>query len=130
MSNGAFDASWPKANLATRALGAWLRNGLPADARDADASPLFAALADQTPAPDASLPDTGVGLELERHLSPPFVRDPRYGTRCSTVVLVQDDGIRFIEHRFDADATLQGVSDDWLPRAEPWCRRRANTQPA
>jgi hypothetical protein len=43
-----------------------------------------------TPAPDARLPDTGVGLELERMLSPPFVRGARYGTRCSTVVLIDE----------------------------------------
>lgn len=116
VSNGAFDAPWPKSNLASRALDAWIGNRLPADARAADVSPLLEALADQTPAPDATLPDTGVGLQLERRLSPPFVRDPVYGTRCSTVVLVQPSGIRFVERRFGADARILGESDDWLPR--------------
>ena len=117
VSNGAFDAPWPKSNLASRALAAWMDNGLPASARDADVAPLLDALADQTPAPDAALPDTGIGLELERRLSPPFVRDARYGTRCSTVVLVQAHGIRFVERRFDADARVLGESDAWLPLA-------------
>ena len=117
MSNGAFDAPWPKSNHASSALAGWLRNGLPPDARAADVGPLLDALADQTPAPDAALPDTGVGLELERRLSPPFVRDARYGTRCSTVVLVQPDGIRFVERSFGADAEVLGESDAWLPRA-------------
>lgn len=116
VSNGAFDAPWPKTNLASRALAAWIGDGLPADAREADVSPLLEALADRTPAPDAALPDTGIGLDLERRLSPPFVRDPTYGTRCSTVVLVQPEGIRFVERRFDADAQVTGESDDWLPR--------------
>lgn len=115
VSNGAFDAPWPKSNLASRALAGWLENGLPADARDADVSPLLDALSDRTPAPDTTLPDTGIGLELERRLSPPFVLDPRYGTRCSTVVLVQPSGIRFVERRFGADARVLGESDDWLP---------------
>ena len=118
MSNGAFDAPWPKSNRASQALAAWLGNGVPGDARVADVAPLLAALADQTPAPDAALPDTGVGLELERRLSPPFVRDPRYGTRCSTVVLVQADGIRFVERRFGPDAEALGESDTWLPREQ------------
>lgn len=116
VSNGAFDAPWPKSNLASRALAAWMDNGLPADARKADVAPLLDALADRTPAPDDALPDTGVGLELERLLSPPFVLEPHYGTRCSTVVLVQPDGIRFVERRFDAGGSAIGESDAWLPR--------------
>lgn len=114
VSNGAFDAPWPKSNLASQALAQWLDNDLPADARDADVLPLLAALADETTAPDAALPDTGIGLELERRLSPPFVRDARYGTRCSTVVLMQDRGVRFVERRFGADAAVLGTSDAWL----------------
>ncbi len=116
VSNGAFDAPWPKSNLSSRALSAWLERGPLADAREADVSPLLDALADRTPAPDAALPDTGIGLDLERRLSPPFVRDPTYGTRCSTVVLVQHGGIRFVERRFGPDAEVLGESDAWLPR--------------
>ena len=118
VSNGAFDAPWPKSNLASRALANWLDGDLPADAREADVSPLLAALADETPARDAELPDTGVGLELERRLSPPFVRDPVYGTRCSSIVLVQEHGIRFVERRFGADAAVLGESDEWIPGQE------------
>ena len=116
MSNGAFDAPWPKSNRATRALAGWLDAGAAADPRRADVSPLLAALADTTPAPDPELPDTGVGLELERALSPPFVRDVRYGTRCSTVVLVHARGMRFVERRFGPDARVLGETDAWLPR--------------
>ena len=114
VSNGAFDAPWSKSNRASQALAAWLAQAAPADARAADVAPLLMALADQTPAPDDALPDTGVGLERERLLSPPFVRDPRYGTRCSTIVLVQAGGIRFVERRFGADAKVLGESDAWL----------------
>ena len=40
-------------------------------------------------AADADLPDTGVGLDRERMLSPIFITTPdgRYGTRCSTLIL-------------------------------------------
>lgn len=117
MSNGAFDACWPKSGHATRALAAWLQS--PAARGDADApalAPLFDALADTTPAPDAALPDTGVGLALERLLSPPFVRGERYGTRCSTVVLVDDDRITFVERRFDPQARVLGESRAVLRR--------------
>lgn len=111
MSNGAFDATWPKSGHAARALSAWLEadrgdrgRGIPSLA------PLFDALADVTPAPDEALPETGVGLALERALSPPFVRGQDYGTRCSTVVLVDDAGIVFAERRFGPDAEPLGES--------------------
>ena len=112
MSNGAFDADWPKSGHATRALRAWLASPAaqcePLDM--ADLEPLLVALADTAPAPDAALPDTGVGLEMERWLSPPFVRGERYGTRCSTVVLVGEDAMVFAERRFGPDARPQGES--------------------
>ena len=118
MSNGAFDAAWPKSGLATRALQAWLQ--APTAQRDhvdaATIAPLFDALADTTPAPDAELPDTGVGLEMERWLSPPFVRGERYGTRCSTVVLVATDAIVFAERRFGPDGVPGGESFAVLAR--------------
>jgi len=117
MSNGAFDAPWPKSGHATRALRAWLDS--PVSSHEVDAAalePLFVALADTLPAPDAALPDTGVGLDMERWLSPPFVRGERYGTRCSTIVLVGADAIVFAERRFGPDGVPQGDSFAALPR--------------
>lgn len=117
MSNGAFDAPWPKSARATRALEAWLASP-PSRADDvgtAALSPLFDALADTTVAPDAVLPDTGVGLTLERELSPPFVSGERYGTRCSSVVLVARDRVVFAERRFGPRAAPAGESLVALP---------------
>lgn len=117
MSNGAFDAPWPKSGQATRALTHWLQLQHSASNSDpVDAEPLFKALRETTQAPDAQLPDTGVGLELERALSPPFVLGESYGTRCSTVVLVGDSDIRFIERRFGADGIPSGESEALLHR--------------
>ncbi|MDH5834110.1 NRDE family protein [Luteimonas kalidii] len=113
MSNGAFDAAWPKSTFATRALEAWLRSPMADtgdDTFDDAVEPLFAALRDTTRAADDALPDTGVGQALERALSPPFVLDPHYGTRCSSVVLVGADRILFAERRFDAAGTAKGTS--------------------
>ncbi|MFS8064560.1 MAG: NRDE family protein [Luteimonas sp.] len=118
MSNGAFDAAWPKSGHATRALQAWLDSPASQAAIDSDAlAPLFAALADTTPAPDAALPHTGVGIELERALSPPFVRGERYGTRCSTLVLVAPEKIIFVERRFGPDAQPIGETAAVLLRS-------------
>jgi uncharacterized protein with NRDE domain len=117
MSNGAFDAPWPKSGRATRALAAWLSSAADSAAGVSQPAldPLFHALSDTTPAPDDLLPDTAVGLELERALSPPFVSDDRYGTRSSTVVLVGHDHIVFVEKRFGPRAQPAGDTFAALP---------------
>lgn len=121
MSNGAFDAAWPKSTFATRALAAWLDSAC-AEVADEELpsaiEPLFAALRDTTRATDATLPDTGVGLELERMLSPPFVLDGRYGTRCSSIVLAGADRLLFAERRFDAAGDAIDTSCRQLPLAQ------------
>ena len=73
-------------------------------------------MGDTLPAPDDALPDTGIGLEMERWLAPPFVRGERYGTRCSTVVLVETGAIVFAERRFGPNGVPQGESFVRLPR--------------
>lgn len=118
MSNGAFDARWPKSGAAMQALSDWLRSPLPVASQEigmAMLMPLFDALADTAVAPDAALPDTGVGLDLERVLSPAFVRGADYGTRCSSVVLVGNDAVVFAERRFGPNAALLGDSIIRLP---------------
>ncbi len=117
MSNGAFDAPWPKSGHATRALDAWLDSAQGGSERfdRAALTPLFEALADTTVAPDALLPDTDVGQSLERTLSPPFVSGERYGTRCSSVVLIAHDHFVFAERRFGPNASPAGKSLTTLP---------------
>jgi uncharacterized protein with NRDE domain len=117
MSNGAFDAPWPKSGHATRALAHWLDSPASRGPPAAALAPLFAALADPSPAPDAALPETGVGLELERTLSPVFVRGVTYGTRCSSIVLVERDAITFVERRHGPDASPSGESFAAIVRA-------------
>lgn len=97
LSNGRLDEPWPKVRALKQVLHSAL--ALAADTPDAAAaadtlaSRLFAALADDRLAPDAELPATGVSLALERQLSAIHIRTPdgRYGTRCSTVLIVQAD---------------------------------------
>lgn len=100
ISNGELDAPWPKVERLRAAV-----------TEAHDNTGLFAALADENPATDDDLPDTGVGLEMERMLSPPFIRGARYGTRASTVVRIGGDGsIDFEERRFGPDARPDGVT--------------------
>ena len=101
LSNASLDADWPKARRAKQALADWLQRQLQngSESLHPGTEPLFAALADTTPAEDAELPDTGVGIERERRLSSPFVMGDAYGTRCSTLVLASSTGIEMSEHR-------------------------------
>ena len=103
ISNGRLDAPWPKTRHLRDALRAWI------DAGSDDLQPLWNALADERSAADAELPDTGVGLELERRLSPAFVRGEAYGTRASTIIAVDRDGRGFIvERRFGPEGVFAG----------------------
>jgi uncharacterized protein with NRDE domain len=105
LSNGLLDAPWPKVRLGKARLARALDDG-------ADAPALLALLDDRQPAPDAELPQTGVGLEWERRLSPLRVLADGYGTRSSTALLIGVDGeVAVAERSFDdagrASATVQ-----------------------
>lgn len=120
LSNGPFDADWPKARRAQALLRDWL-----ADGRE-DPATLLDGLQDRRLAADADLPDTGVGLALERRLSPLFIDDPVYGTRCSTVVAFERGGLlRVWERRYGSDGMAMGdsafgaQSGSWQAESEP-----------
>jgi uncharacterized protein with NRDE domain len=90
LSNASLDTPWPKVFKGRAAMPGLLK-GLTAG-KEPDPEPFFQLLADTAPAPDNKLPDTGVGLEWERALSSIFVATPAYGTRCSTVYIVDSSG--------------------------------------
>jgi uncharacterized protein with NRDE domain len=59
-------------------------------------------LYDENRAADDQLPDTGLSLERERALSSMFIKSPDYGTRCSTVLLIdRNNHVRFAERVYD-----------------------------
>jgi uncharacterized protein with NRDE domain len=108
LSNADFNTPWPKTRQLMARLQAWLNDGA-ADAVE----PLFEALADEHPAPDDELPDTGIGLVLERRLSAAFIRGADYGTRASTVVLIDHAGSGLIvERRFGPNGRLDGQNEE------------------
>lgn len=96
LSNQLLNSAWPKVvkgrtNLRDYVLGHAI----------IDTDALFDIMSDADIAPDALLPNTGVGLDLERKLSSLFIKTPTYGTRSSTVLLVgHDQSITFVERTF------------------------------
>ena len=62
---------------------------------------IFSLLSDRTFAPDDRLPDTGVGLERERMLSSLFITSDIYGTRSSSIILIdRSHEVSFTERSF------------------------------
>lgn len=61
---------------------------------------------------DEELPDTGVGIEWERLLSPVFIKSEVYGTRSSSVLLFHKNGqVEFRERAFNDDASIKKDSE-------------------
>jgi len=92
LSNHLLNEPWPKVVRARAAMRSALAHPDPAPA-------LFDLLSDPTGAPDAELPDTGVGLEWERRLAPPLITGEDYGSRASTVLAVKGEGAVRLEER-------------------------------
>jgi len=89
LSNARLDSAWPKVDYAVDRTSAALSAAVDTEGLIAD---LFTMLDDRTIAADERLPDTGIPRETERALSAPFIRMPGYGTRASTVLVVDRDG--------------------------------------
>lgn len=87
LSNAFLNTPWPKVQRGKQRFTQLLQTASTVSVED-----LFALLADTTPATDADLPDTGIGLEKERWLSPIFIQGEQYGTRCSRVILMDTAG--------------------------------------
>lgn len=94
LSNHLLDTPWPKIVAAKNALAAITQREITEEA-------LFDLLLNEDKAIDAELPDTGIPLEIERKVSPIFIKGDRYGTRCSTILLIDKSGkVTFEERRF------------------------------
>jgi len=103
LSNGPLDEPWPKTLQLKAALLDWIVRGAEAPERLLD------------PLREEHLPDLGIPAEIPSDVpqepapSPIFIRNPVYGTRCSTVVAVDRDGRGFIvERRYRPDGAAEG----------------------
>jgi uncharacterized protein with NRDE domain len=97
LSNRLLNTPWPKVKQGTARLRALITQKKGFSQED-----IYTILGDRFIPPDEDLPDTGVGLEWERVLSPLFITSDIYGTRCTSILLWKNTGeITFVERTFD-----------------------------
>ena len=127
LSNARLNSPWPKVRTGIEALQQTLNLRLSNGSQDPvnktqnealaqhlDETKLLDILTDKAPAADTDLPNTGVGIDMERVLSSRFIHLPQggYGTRVSTLLSFHKQGnVRFIERTWDLDATLNGTCE-------------------
>jgi uncharacterized protein with NRDE domain len=102
VSNHLLNTEWPKVQIGKEGMSAILQ-----EAQVDLPEKLFTLLQNADPAPDENLPKTGVSLEWERKLSPLFIKSEGYGTRSSTVLLMSDYEIQYIERVFTNDSLTE-----------------------
>lgn len=101
LSNHLLDTPWPKVERCKRHMQTLLDTD-----GDTITRSLFELLAERTLAEDPDLPSTGISLERERLLSAPFIVAGKYGTRASTVVLMDNEGtVQMHERGFGVGGT-------------------------
>lgn len=110
LSNHLLDTPWPKVARGKTMLESCL------DKDPMDDTALFRALTDRQQPADKNLPDTGIGIEWERLLSPLFIQSPTYGTRCTTIL------------RIFGDNRIQVTERSWLPPDQPAAANPAGFQ--
>jgi uncharacterized protein with NRDE domain len=98
ISNRLLNTPWPKVTRSKERLGDLL-----AHHENPSLESLFELLRDRSIAPDDVLPETGVGIEWERILSPVYITSPTYGTRSSTLILLDEkDRVTFLDRIFNS----------------------------
>jgi uncharacterized protein with NRDE domain len=103
LSNGALDEPWPKTLRLKAILLEWLMGAA------AQPEALLDGLREDVLAGAGLAPAAPSDAPLEPTLSPVFIRNPLYGTRCSTVVAVDAAGAGvIIERRYSAEAEAMG----------------------
>jgi uncharacterized protein with NRDE domain len=111
LCNAKLDTSWPKVETLKKKFAETIAKDLP---KEELIEELFCNLQDQTVYPDEQLPQTGVGIEWERHLSSIFVGGDGilHGTRSQEVVLVDyENNVTVIERSMIIDS-LQ-INKEW-----------------
>ena len=106
LSNEFLDTPWPKLRRVRHRFEAWLGT-----ASGDPVAELFGLLGDREPALEGP-PQAGLSPEWEKTLSAPFVVHPSYGTRSTTVLLLEPAGAAVMaERRFDPVGATSGETE-------------------
>lgn len=98
LSNHLLDTPWPKVVRGKDKMADLFSKNI------VDANEVLDALYDEDRATDDQLPDTGIGLERERALSSMFIKTNGYGSRCSTVILIdKNNNVDFTERVYNLE---------------------------
>lgn len=105
LSNHLLDTDWPKVHSGRARLDCLLQQDR------IDAEELLGLLTERSTVPGDMPQDAGDGA-IRRHLmNHYFIVSPAYGTRSSTVLLIESGGrIEFVERRFSPDGSETGTS--------------------
>lgn len=109
ISNASLNTPWPKLTRTKQAVSEYLAS----NANSSSLAPerFFEIMQDTRSASIQELPDTGIGPEREKLLGSPFIKNDRYGTRCTTLIMQRSDGMAmFFEIRFDSSGSKSGES--------------------
>ncbi|WP_257284752.1 NRDE family protein [Endozoicomonas sp. SESOKO1] len=98
LSNHLLDTPWPKLVTARNGLTRAIQESIPPCSKQ-----LIELMYDSYQAPDEQLPDTGVSKDLEKRLSSCFIASEDYGTRNTSVLMI------------DRHHQLQWIEQGYLP---------------
>jgi len=100
LSNHLLDTPWPKVERAKSRLQR-ITNSMNFTKEE-----IFEMMQNSDEAPKALLPDTGIGTEKEKKLSSMFIKTEDYGTRSTTVLLIDKNGrVDFTERSYQPQTT-------------------------
>lgn len=93
ISNAFLDTPWPKVVAVKSRLQHIIEN------EKISVDNLLEILSNHNIYPEEQLPETGVGIEMEKVLSPICIQSPIYGTRVSTIFLKENNGTAHVVER-------------------------------
>lgn len=104
LSNAYLNSPWPKINSGVQQLEHYCESHT-----KIEFEPLMAILRNDQRASDELLPETGVPIEWERLLSSIFICTEQYGTRSSTILLINNRSeVQWYERSFVASGEITG----------------------
>ncbi|MCM3739636.1 NRDE family protein [Oceanobacillus luteolus] len=106
LSNASLNTPWPKVIKGKKMLGDYFRQS-----DKIKTEHLFQILENNEQAQDSHLPNTGIGLEMERQLSASFIKTPEYGTRSATVLLIDRNNQVIFKERTYKKGILVGEEE-------------------